>query len=194
MLSDFKSESTLALSNFGLLHSHCHFSLIPTPTLPSMTRARKLTLSMKEFSHLVSESLDIANPSTFPQSLVDNAVFSETPQKTHPRPSSFQRIFSRPIPTHGQHEDSRQCPPENLSETPRKMIGWPFSRSPRKNRPTKDEVNATVRTPTCHVCLFVHSNLAGYQRPWCLSPHIPVLGYVTCWRFNVEPWFFTPRP
>ncbi|KAI9461145.1 hypothetical protein HD554DRAFT_2176422 [Boletus coccyginus] len=109
-----------------------------------MTRTRKLTLSMKEFSHLVSESLDIANASTSPQSFVDNiAVFSETPQKTHPRPSSFQRIFSRPIPTPGQQGDSRQCPPENLSETPRKMIGWPFSRSPRKNRPTKDEVNAT---------------------------------------------------
>ncbi|KAF8553178.1 hypothetical protein OG21DRAFT_1510585 [Imleria badia] len=112
-----------------------------------MTRARKLTLSVKEFSHLVSESLDIAHATPCPQSFVDNPAFVfETPRKIHSRPSaSFQRIFSRPTPTPGQHVDSLQGPPasEDLSETPRKMIGWPFSRSPRKNRPTKDEGNPT---------------------------------------------------
>lgn len=127
------------------------------PPSPSMTRTRKLTLSVKEFSHLVSESLDIANA---PQSLVENtAVFSEASQKPHPRQSSFQRIFSRPTPTLGQHEDSPHGAPEDLSDSPRKMIAWPFSRSPRKNRPTQDEDNALVRT--IHYPTFVYlSNLA----------------------------------
>ncbi|KAG6373251.1 hypothetical protein JVT61DRAFT_6877 [Boletus reticuloceps] len=115
-----------------------------------MARTHKFTFSVKEFSHLVSESLDIAH-ATPSQSLIENiAVFSEAPQKTSPRPS-FQRIFSRPTPE--LREDSPQGPPEDLSEAPRKMIGWPFSRSPRKNRPTKDEGNATqdVNDPdTCH--------------------------------------------
>lgn len=116
-----------------------------------MTRTRKLTLSVKEFSHLVSESLDIASAIPSSHSLVDNtAVFSEISQKPHPRPSSFQRIFSRPTP--GQHEDSPQGTPEDLSETPRKMITWPFSRSPRKNRPTGNEDNVTVRT--LHLPMF----------------------------------------
>jgi hypothetical protein len=140
------------LSDLGFLLSHCRLSNSYLPLSPSMTR--KLTLSVKEFSHLVSESLDITNASTSPQPLVDNtAVFSE---KTHSRPSSFQRIFSRPAPTPGQHEDPPQGPPEDLSETPRRVIGWPFSRSPRKNRPTKDEDNPIVRTVhlSMFTCLF----------------------------------------
>lgn len=120
-----------------------------------MTRTRKLTLSVKEFSHLVSESLDIANATPSSQSLVDNtAVFSKTSPKPHPRPSSFQRIFSRPTP--GQHEASpEETPEDQVSGTPRKMIAWPFSRSPRKNRPAEDKDNATVRTipfPCLIVC------------------------------------------
>ncbi|KAG8220650.1 hypothetical protein J3R82DRAFT_2918 [Butyriboletus roseoflavus] len=117
-----------------------------------MTRTRKLTLSVKEFSHLVSESLDMASTIPSSHSLVDaTAVFSEISPKPHPRrPSSFQRIFSRP--TLGQHEDSPQGPPEDLSETPRKMITWPFSRSPRKNRPTGDDDNVTqeVKDPNAY--------------------------------------------
>ena len=115
-----------------------------------MTRSRKLTLSVKEFSHLVSESLDFANAMPPPPSLVETAVFSEASQNHRRQPSSFQRIFSRPTPT---HEDSPDA--EDLNDTPRKMIAWPFSRSPRKNRPTKDEDHATVRTSIILCCLFV---------------------------------------
>ncbi|KAF9235768.1 hypothetical protein BU15DRAFT_77696 [Melanogaster broomeanus] len=84
-----------------------------------MTRTRKTTLSMKEFSHLVSESLDVAN----------------SPSGSTSQPSSFQRIFSRRASTPGFQEDSPEKPLAELHETPRKMgIAWPFSRSPRKNR------------------------------------------------------------
>ncbi|KAN0101230.1 hypothetical protein V8E55_001214 [Tylopilus felleus] len=110
-----------------------------------MTRTRKLTL--KEFSHLVSESLDLANASPSPQSLLDGTtLLPHSPQKTHVSLSSFQRIFSRPTPTPGQQLDYLHGPYDDLPETPRTVIGWPFSRSPKKNRPTKDEDNATVRT------------------------------------------------
>ncbi|KAG9310444.1 hypothetical protein JVU11DRAFT_9585 [Chiua virens] len=118
----------------GSSDPHCHVALyFPPSRRPPMTRTRKLTLSMKEFSHLVSESLDMANAA--PQSFVDNtAVVSETAHKPHSRqPSSFQRIFSRPTNTPRPHDDPEG--PEGLPQTPHKMITWPFSRSPRKSRP-----------------------------------------------------------
>lgn len=157
-----------------------------------MTRTRKLTLSVKEFSHLVSESLDIVNATPASQSLQHTAVFSEIPQKSHPRASSFQRIFSRPTP--GQLDDSPERTPEDRSETTRKMIAWPFSRSPRKNRPAGDEDNATVRTiPLLRFCLFVHLTLAG-QGPRYLSHCVAVLSYVSRCNVNVESWFHNPYP
>ncbi|KAF9221264.1 hypothetical protein BS17DRAFT_810149 [Gyrodon lividus] len=101
-----------------------------------MTRPRKITLSMKEFSHLVSESLDVANSPS--QSLVNKtSVVSDNCEK--PKTSSFQRIFSRPPSTTGEEKHL-----EEVHEAPRKMgIGWPFSRSPRKIRSVCGEDSGT---------------------------------------------------
>ncbi|KIJ14822.1 hypothetical protein PAXINDRAFT_169510 [Paxillus involutus ATCC 200175] len=100
-----------------------------------MTRPRKVTLSVKEFSHLVSESLDVANSPS--QSLLNKtSVVSDNCEKS--RTSSFPRIFSRPP---GPLEEK---PLEEVNETPRKMgINWPFSRSPRKVRSASGEVSGT---------------------------------------------------
>ena len=121
-----------------------------------MTRSRKLTLSVKEFSHLVSEALDVANNNPPSQSFVDHTLLSEASKKHRSQPSSFQRIFTRPTPTPGQIDDSADEPPEDHFDTPRKMIAWPFSRSPRRNRLSKDEAVAVSATHLKSlVCLFV---------------------------------------
>ncbi|KIJ60561.1 hypothetical protein HYDPIDRAFT_32189 [Hydnomerulius pinastri MD-312] len=109
-----------------------------------MTRPRKLTLSMREFSHLVSESLDIANSSTASQSLIhQSTVVSENSEK--PKSSTFQRIFARPSPSSPQLEESTEKPSEGVPDTPRKMgIAWPFSRSsPRKHRSVSGEASGS---------------------------------------------------
>ncbi|KIK80531.1 hypothetical protein PAXRUDRAFT_231486 [Paxillus rubicundulus Ve08.2h10] len=103
-----------------------------------MTRPRKVTLSVKEFSHLVSESLDVANSPS--QSLLNKtSVVSDNCEK--PRTSSFHRIFSRPLSTPGPLGENLL---EEVTETPRKMgITWPFSRSPRKVWSASGQVSGT---------------------------------------------------
>ena len=116
---------------------------------------RKSTLSLREFSHLVSESLDVSHSANM-SLLAHNTLFSE-PEKDSPtgkgRSSPFQRIFARPSPG-----SSTPSPAEGYTEdtpsTPRKIaFTWPFIRpSPNKQRSTRDDPNGLVRPLHLAVC------------------------------------------
>ncbi|KAH7884093.1 hypothetical protein F5I97DRAFT_1831618 [Phlebopus sp. FC_14] len=116
-----------------------------------MTASRKGTLSVKEFSQLVSESLDIDSPTSgTSQSFIHQLpVVSEDIDK--PKPSPFQRIFARPP---APQQDPAAISAEQIPESPRKMgFGWPFSRSsPQKRRsPTSGLSDADIGESPAHL-------------------------------------------
>lgn len=127
-----------------------HLLMVAASTRPP----RKSTLSLREFSHLVSESLDVSHSANM-SLLAHSTLFSEL-EKDSPgkgRSSPFQRIFSRPSP--GPPTPS---PVEGYTEdtpsTPRKMaFTWPFIRpSPNKQRSMRDDPNGLVSP--LHLAVF----------------------------------------
>ncbi|KAI6037907.1 hypothetical protein EDC04DRAFT_2699750 [Pisolithus marmoratus] len=106
---------------------------------PACTPPRRSTLSIKEFSHLISESLDMS-PYSSPFNLEKLEKGSSEKQKS----SSFQRIFLRSSNPAGGH-----CSPEKNKEdmpstptTPRRMgFPWPFSRGSPSRRSSYYEPN-----------------------------------------------------
>ncbi|KAI6020896.1 hypothetical protein BKA83DRAFT_4292495 [Pisolithus microcarpus] len=99
------------------------------------TPPRRSTLSIKEFSHLVSESLDMP-----PFNLKELEKGSSEKQK----PSPLQRIFRRQSPLSTPAGD--HCSPEKNTEdmptTPRRVgFPWPFSRGSPSKRSSYYEPN-----------------------------------------------------
>ncbi|KAI6153003.1 hypothetical protein BKA82DRAFT_4085080 [Pisolithus tinctorius] len=87
------------------------------------TPPRRSTLSIKEFSHLISESLDMS-PYSSPYNLEKLGKESSEKRKSSP----FQRVFLRPSLV------STSAGDQDTSATPRRIgFPWPFSRgSPSK--------------------------------------------------------------
>ncbi|KAI6105144.1 hypothetical protein EDD16DRAFT_1730225 [Pisolithus croceorrhizus] len=103
------------------------------------TPPHRSTLSIKEFSHLVSESLDMS-PYSSPFNLEELEKGSSEKQK----PSPLQRIFRRQSPLSTSAGD--HCSPEKNTEdmpaTPRRMgFPWPFSRGSPGGRSSYYEPN-----------------------------------------------------
>ncbi|KAG6328902.1 hypothetical protein ID866_10187 [Astraeus odoratus] len=119
----------------------------------SRSTPRKSTLSLNEFSHLVSESLDVANAAHM-SLLPHNTLFSEPGRESpgNQKASPFQRMFSRHSPASSSRTPS---PAGDASLSPRRIsLAWPFSRSsPSKQRFSWNELNASVRAshflPNC---------------------------------------------
>ncbi|KAI5992452.1 hypothetical protein EDD15DRAFT_2368225 [Pisolithus albus] len=104
-------------------------------SITTCTPTRRSTLSIKEFSHLVSESLDMP-----PFNLKELEKGSPEKQKSSP----FQRIFWRQSPHSSPAGD--HCSPEKNTEdtptTPRRVgFPWPFSRGSPSKRSSYYEPN-----------------------------------------------------